>query len=143
MKTLSELFLAHLKKIWLSRVRFSTLNPRGCSFRIYKHACFDVLKKSLTSTNSLSVNKLFSWCIILRSALSFGNHTNMVLAYLLNFLLNVVKMFVIFFQSSLKQGEFFHNPLDWWIWLCFLYTLSFFYLMLVLFMNWYRMKSGV
>ena len=53
----------HLK--WSPYTWFNTLNPRGCSFRTYRHACFDIFKKSLTMTNSLSVNTLFSWCIIL------------------------------------------------------------------------------
>ena len=84
MATLSESFFGSLKKR-SPHVRFSTLNPRGCSFRIYKHTCFDVLKKSLTINNSSSVNTFFSSCIILGSALSFGYYTNMALACLLKF----------------------------------------------------------
>ena len=67
---LSESCLAYLKK-WSPHVQFSTLNPRGFSFRIYKIACVDLLKKSLTMTNSSSVSTLFSSCTILRSALSW------------------------------------------------------------------------
>ena len=44
-------------------------NSRGCTFRIYKHACFDALKKYLAITNSSPVNTLFSSCFILRSSL--------------------------------------------------------------------------
>ena len=49
-----------------------TQNSRGCTFRIYKHACFDALKKSLAITNSSPVNTLFSSCFILRSSLFFA-----------------------------------------------------------------------
>ena len=63
----------------------STLSPLGCSFCMYKKACFDVLKKTLTMTNSLSASILFSSCIILRSALSLGYQKNMALAWLLKF----------------------------------------------------------
>ena len=75
--------LIHVK--WSPHTWFSTLNPRACSFRKYEHACFDFLKKSLTTTNSSFVKTLFSSCIILRSALSFGYHTNMALACLFKF----------------------------------------------------------
>ena len=84
MTTLSESFLAHLRK-WSPHVWFSTLNPRGCSFRMYKHACFDVLKKPLAITNSSTVNTLFLSCNILRSAISFGCDANMALACLPKF----------------------------------------------------------
>ena len=55
------------------------------SFCIYKHACFDFLKKVLGTTNSSSVNTSFSSCIILRSIPAFGYQTKIALAYSLNF----------------------------------------------------------
>ena len=61
------------------------LSPRACSFRMYKHACFDVLKKSRRMINSPFVNKLSSSFIILRPALSLGYQTNIALACLLTF----------------------------------------------------------
>ena len=95
---------------WSPHVRFSTLNPRECSFCIYKHACFDILKKSLTITNSSSVNTLFSSCIILRSALSFGYHTNMALACLLKFFGIVSSLISV--SVWLKNSS---HDIMWWV----------------------------
>ena len=65
---------------------FSNSNPRGNSFRIYRHVHFDFLKKSLPTTNSSSVNTSFSSCIILRFILAIGYQTKIALTCSLNFL---------------------------------------------------------
>ena len=65
--------------------RFRNWNPRGNSFCMYRHACFDFFKKSLVTTSSPSVSTSFSSWIILRSALAFGYQTNMALDCLLKF----------------------------------------------------------
>ena len=57
-------------------------NCRDCH---NKHACFGFFKKFLATTNSSYVNASFSSCIILRSLLSFGCHTNMPLDCLLEY----------------------------------------------------------
>ena len=68
-----------------SVIFYLTQNPRGNSFHIYNHACFDFFKKFLATTNSSSVSTSFSSCVILRSPLSFGYHTKMAFAFLLKF----------------------------------------------------------
>ena len=50
---------------------------------MYRHPCFDFLKRVLVTTNSSSVSTSFSSCIALRSPRSFGYHTKMDLAFLL------------------------------------------------------------
>ena len=50
-----------------------------------KNVCFDNFKTSITMNNSSSVRTFTSSCIIFKSALSFGNQTNMTLACLLRF----------------------------------------------------------
>ena len=59
MTTLSESFFGSLKKIITSCTIQYIKSMRMFILYIYKHACFDVLKKALTITNSSSVNTLF------------------------------------------------------------------------------------
>ena len=77
---------SHVIAFFSSSIIFYLIqNPWGCSFLIYKHACLDFFNWPLTTTNSSSVNTLFSSCINLRSALSFGYQANIALACLLKF----------------------------------------------------------
>ena len=78
-----RVLLVYLK--WSPHIWFSSLNPQGNSFRIYRHACFDLFKKFLATTNSSSVSTSFPSCIILRTSLSYGYHTKMDFACLLKF----------------------------------------------------------
>ena len=67
------------ESIWLTLNNHLIYN----SIRMYRHACFDFLKKVLATTNSSSVSTSFSSCIVLRSVLSFGYQTKMALTCLL------------------------------------------------------------
>ena len=91
MTELSESYLAHLKTSTSAQGAFSNLNPRGSSFRIYRHVYFDSLKRPLATTNSSSVSTSFSSCIALRSPRSFGYQTNIAFACLLKFFGMAVK----------------------------------------------------
>lgn len=65
---------------FISIIYLSYLNPRESLSCMYKHLCFDVIRKPLTVTNSSSVSRLSQIY-----ALYLGCQRNMVLVFLLRF----------------------------------------------------------
>ena len=69
-------------------------------FLCKKNVCFNNFKKSLTMTSLLSVSALFSLCIILRSAFSFGYQKILLQLAFLNFLVWLYKTV----QATINNG---------------------------------------
>ena len=123
--------MGHLRK-WSPHTWFSTLNQQGYSFRTYKHACFDVLKKSLTTVILLTINSVsepanncYNFSIHVYS-LPLGSTSQTLSSFLIQALAWYVECWVdddllYSFSISSKKVRFSTYILFIWCWPCYLY----------------------